>query len=69
MTSAETEFWGYNLIVTRNKKNECAAVGIGNRFEFNNIPGRSHLCLISAAVGIGKGLILIIFQGDNHKPK
>jgi hypothetical protein len=69
MTSAETEFRSYNFIATRNKNNECAAVGIDNTLDFNNIPGRSHLCLIRAAVGIGKGLILIILQGDNYKPK
>jgi hypothetical protein len=69
MTSAETEFRSYNFIATRNKNNELAAVGIGNRLDFNNIPGRSHPYLIRTAVGIGKGLILIIFQGDNYKPK
>jgi hypothetical protein len=43
------------------KNNQCAAVVIGN--------GVSSLYSIRAAVGIGKCPILIIFQGDNYKPK
>jgi hypothetical protein len=57
MTSAETELRSYNFIATRNENKERAAVGIGNRLDYNNFPGRRHLCLIRAAVGIDNSLI------------
>jgi len=41
---------------------DCAAVGIGNCVQLNNMPGRSQLHPIHPVVGIGKVPILILFQ-------